>query len=141
MADKNIKNPLEELYTDASGQLDQAELATLLRPFLRIHRDTGTIIFTNAGIALPATKKIVLFLLAKKALYLLGSIPSEWITPKQIKVEFGKNIPAGTIDANLKRLSRHGPLKGDSGKYFIPDFNFPQVREIFSKLSGENYGR
>lgn len=137
MADKNIKNPLEELYTDA-GQIDAATLMSILKPFIRLHRDTGTVIYTPLGMSLSANKKIILLFLAKKALFLLGVIPSETLAPKDVKSEFSKkHIPPGTIDAALKRLSEKGPLRGQDGKYFVPDFNLPQVQEMFNKLNDE----
>ncbi len=136
MTDKNIGNKLEELYTDA-GQIDEAELLRILKPFLRLHRETGTVIYTQVGMKLSATKKIILLFLAKKALFLLGAIESEFLRPKDVKLEFGKNIPHGTIDATLKHFSEKGPLRGKDGKYFIPDFNFFQVQEIFNKLTDE----
>jgi hypothetical protein len=134
MADKNISNPLEELYTD-NRQVDTANLLSILKPFIRLHKETGTVIFTPLGISLSANKKIVLLFLAKKALFLLGVIASEPLAPKDVKLEFGKNIPPGTIDAALKRFSEKGPLRGQDGKYFIPDFNLPQVQEMFSKFN------
>lgn len=134
--DKNTGNKLEELYTDA-GQIDEAELLRILKPFIRLHRETGTIIYTQIGMKLSAAKKIVLLFLAKKALFLLGAIESEFLAPKDVKLEFDKNIPHGTIDATLKRFSERGPLRGKDGKYFIPDFNFYQVQEIFNKLTAE----
>ena len=134
MADKKIGNPLEELYTDNS-QIDMASLLSILKPFIRLHRETGAVIFTPLGISLSANKKIVLLFLAKKALFLLGATPSEFLAPKDVKLEFGKNIPPGTIDAALKRFSEKGPLRGQDGKYFVPDFNLPQVQEIFSKFN------
>lgn len=136
MADKNNQNPLEELYTD-SGQIDQTALLSTLKPFIRLHRETGTVIYTQVGMALSANKKILLLFLAKKALYLLGAIPAEFLAPKEVKVEFGKNIPPGTIDAALKRFLERGPLKVQNGKYFIPDFNFYQVQEMFNQPSNE----
>jgi len=132
MADKNNKNPLEELYTD-SGQIDQEALFSTLKPYIRLHRETGAVIFTSVGMGLSATKKILLLFLARKALYLLGAISSEYLAPKDVKLEFGKNIPHGTIDASLKRFLERGPLKAQNGKYFIPDFNFYQVQEIFNQ--------
>lgn len=134
MMDKNKNNPLEELYTDVGGQINPSDLLLILKPFLRIHRETSTVIYTPTGMGLPANKKIILLLLAKKALYLLGAIPSEFMAPKEIKIEFGKNIPSGTIDGTLNRLSENGPVKSQGGKYFIPDFNFSQVQELFKKI-------
>ena len=136
MVDKNNINPLEELYTD-SGQVDQEALLSTLKPYIRLHRETGTVIFTPIGMGLSATKKILLLFLAKKALYLLGAVSSEYLAPKDVKLEFGKNIPHGTIDASLKRFLERGPLKVQDGKYFIPDFNFYQVQEIFNQSNNK----
>jgi hypothetical protein len=136
MVDKNNKNPLEELYTD-SGQVDQEALLSTLKPYIRLYRETGTVIFTPIGMGLSATKKILLLFLAKKALYLLGAVSSEYLAPKDVKLEFGKNIPHGTIDASLKRFLERGPLKVQNGKYFIPDFNFYQVQEIFNQSNNK----
>lgn len=131
MVDKNLANPLEELFTDVSSNIDQAELLAVLKPYLAINRDTKRIIFTPEGLKVNAVKKIVLLLLAKKALKLLALLEQESISPSEMKEEFGKNMPSGTIDSTLKRISDSGMVKGDEGRYFIPDFNFPQIKELF----------
>lgn len=135
MADKNNNNPLDELFTDSGNQIDPANIVNILKPMLRINRDTQKVLFTPKGMKLTASNKIILFVLAKKVSFIQGIATNEEVTPKEIKEELGKNIPAGTIDASIKRLSENGPLKGQSGKYFIPDFNFEQVEQIFSKYN------
>ena len=132
---KKIGNPLDELFTDAISQIDPASLAAILKPFVRINKETKRILFTPQGMNITANNKIILFVLVRKAMLLQGVSESDSIRPKEIKEELGKSIPAGTIDAALKYLSEKGPLKGQDGKYFIPDFNFPQVEEIFNKLN------
>jgi hypothetical protein len=132
MTDMKDANPLEELYTDALSQIEPAALATILKPYVRINRENKNIIFTHDGMALTANNKIILFLLARKVMFINKEITSEAIAPKDIKS--GLNLPAGTIDAALKQLSEKGPLRGEKRKYLIPDFNFNQVQGIFSKL-------
>jgi len=131
---KKTSNPLDELFTDAKSQIDPTSLAAILKPFLRINKENKRIIFTPLGMDITANNKIILFVLARKAMFLQGISESDSVRPKEIKEELGKGIPAGTIDAGLKYLSEKGPLKGQDRKYFIPDFNFPQVEEIFNKL-------
>jgi len=131
MADKPNKNPLEELFTDSSNHIDPNELLALLKPFIGINRQNNKVIFTPEGLILKPNKKIILFLLSRKVLYLLGALSSEALAPRDIKSEFSKNIPAGTIDVTIKRLSDTGLIKGDQGKYYIPDFNFPKIKEMF----------
>ena len=134
MEDKKNTNPLDELFTTSSSQIEPAALAVILKPFLRINSESKQVLFTPAGMNITANNKIILFILARKVMHIQGIIDSEPIAPKNIKRELGKNIPAGTIDAALKHLSEKGPIKGQNGKYFIPDFNFPQVQDIFNKL-------
>jgi hypothetical protein len=135
VVDKNKNNPLDELFTDSCSQIEPAAIAALLKPFIRINRDTQRVIFTPVGMNLTANNKIILFILARKVTFMRGINTSEAVAPKEVKAGLGKNIPSGTIDAALKRLSENGPIKGQDGKYFIPDFNFPQVEEIFNKLN------
>lgn len=135
MVDKNVNNPLDELFTDSGSQIEPSEITALLKPFLRINRENKRILLTPDGMDLSSNKKIILFILARKAMHMRGVVDSESIAPKDIKKELENNIPAGTIDSALKRLSEKGPLKSQDGKYFIPDFNFPQVKEIFSNIN------
>ena len=132
---KKTGNPLDELFTDAKSQINPASLSAVLKPFLRINKENKRVIFTPKGMNITANNKIILFVLARKAMFLQGVSESDSVRPKEIKEELGKSIPAGTIDAGLKYLSEKGPLKGQDRKYFIPDFNFPQVEEIFNKLN------
>lgn len=132
MADKET-NPLTELYSDASGTMEPGELSEFLKPFLLINRSNKKIFFTSDGLLLPPKKKIILFLLARKALFLLDDIEEEEIVPKELKREFKKSIPAGTIDGNLKRLSDTGLIRNDNSKYFILDISFPKIKDWFNK--------
>jgi len=131
MTDKKIRNPLEELYSDAASAINSKELAEFLKPFLRINRTNKKVFFALDGLQLQPKKKIILLLLARKALFLLGDIEEEETAPKILKREFQKSIPQGTIDVNLKRLREEGIIRGDDSKYFIPDINFQRIREMF----------
>ncbi|MCX6791562.1 MAG: hypothetical protein NT149_00805 [Candidatus Gottesmanbacteria bacterium] len=133
MADKMTPNPLDEIFTDSQSQIDHSSIAAVLKPFLRINRENNRVLFTPTGMKITANNKIILVILVQKVLHMQGIIDTESVTPKEIKEEL-RDIPAGTIDAALKHLSERGPLKGQDGRYFIPDFNFPQVQEIFNKL-------
>jgi hypothetical protein len=142
MEEKNNKNPLSELFTDASHNIDPKQLTEVLKPYLAINRSNNNILFTPDGLALGAGKKIILFLLSRKALFTLGAITDEAVAPKEIKAAFQKNMPAGTIDGTLKILTDSGLVKGDDGKYFVPDFNFPKIKIMLAvKTEKEKHGR
>jgi len=130
MDDKINHNPLEELFTDASGHLEPSELLALLKPYIGINREKHTIVYTPEGLALNASKKIILLLLGKKALKLLSVSENEAISPKEMKDEFGRNMPSGTIDSTLKRLFDQGYIQAEKGQYFVPDFIFPKIKEF-----------
>ena len=134
MDDKNLNNPLDELFTDSGSQTDPEELAMILKPFLRIHRDSGRVLFTTEGMKISANNRIILFILARKAMYMQKIKELDSIAPKEIKEELGQNIPFGTIDASLKRLLEKGLINSRNGKYFVSDFNFPQILEIFAGI-------
>ncbi len=138
MVDKISNNPLEELYTDSNNHVDPKMLLEILRPFIRINRESKKVIFTTNGIKLTSNNKILVFLLTKKAMWLLKDQLSELVVPKEIKDEFNKNIPFGTIDVNLKRLSDKGLIKNDQGKYFVPDFNLPEIEKMLKKKEDAN---
>ncbi|HEY5259283.1 MAG TPA: hypothetical protein VIJ46_01455 [Rhabdochlamydiaceae bacterium] len=142
MEEKNNKNPLSELFTDATHNIDPKQLAEVLKPYLAINRSNNKILFTPEGLTLNASKKIILFLLSRKALLALGAITEEAVTPKEVKAAFQNNMPDGTIDANLKRLSDSGLVKGDDGKYLVPDFNFSKMKVMLAvKAEKEKHGR
>lgn len=134
MEHKKNSNPLDELFTNSSSQIEPVVLAGILKPFLRINSERKQVLFTPTGMNITANNKIILFILARKVMHIQGLVGSEPVAPKDIKKELEGNIPAGTIDAALKHLSEKGPIKGQNGKYFIPDFNFSQVQDIFNKL-------
>lgn len=131
MVDKNKFNPLDDLFTDDVSQIDHAALASILKPYIRINRESKNVNFTSDGLRITAANKIILYFLAKKVMFIKGEVESEVMTPRDVKE--GLSLPSGTIDAALKRLSEKGPLRGQNGKYFIPDFNFEQVKELFLK--------
>jgi hypothetical protein len=133
MVEKNNLDPLAELYTDALSEIDPFTLTAILKPYVKINKETKNIIFTDKGIQITANNKIILFFLVKKLLYMQKVIEIEMATPREVK-EALKSVPSGTIDAAIKYLSEKGPLKGKDGKYIIPDFNIKQVEDIFSKL-------
>ncbi len=87
--------------------------------------------------ALTANNKIIVFILARKAMHMQKLVDSDSVAPKDLKEEFGRDVPHGTIDAGLKRLSERGPIRGQGGRYFLPDFNFAQVQELLSKVKGK----
>lgn len=131
MAEKNADNPLSEIFTDSTSQVDPKSIVAILKPFLRINRKDGSIFFTPNSTRLTAKKKILLFVLARKASYMQGIVESEWVTPKEVKSEL-ENIPSGTIDSAIKLLSEKGPLRGKDGKYCVPDLAFAQVEQAFN---------
>lgn len=137
MTDKIIDNPLDELFTDSISQVDPADLTSLLKPYIRINPETRRVLFTPDGMKITVRKKIILFLLVQKVMIMKELVEAEAVSPKEIKAGLGNSIPSGTIDVTIKRLSDIGILKGQDGKYFIPDFKFYLVKEIFNQNKKE----
>ena len=108
MTDKH--KVLEQLFTD-DKDINANELFNLLSPFIKINKDDKNIFFLDSALNHSLKNKILLFLLGKKALFLLGEIDTDHIKPKDIIKETG--IPKGSVLPTLKTL------KGTKGNSFV----------------------
>ena len=90
MTDKN--EVLKQLFTD-DNDIDTNDLFGILSPFIKINKSDKSIIFLDSTFKSSLKDKIVLFLLAKKALFLLGEIETDRVRSTDIIKETG--IPKG----------------------------------------------
>jgi len=129
MTEKN-KNVLKKLFTNKE-EIDPEELYTLLDPYIKINEDNKNIIFLDKAHKTSLKEKILLFLLGKKALFLLGEIESEVIPPKKIIEETG--LPKGSVLPTLKQLKE--PKGGNlissdvKGCCYINNYQFSKIKE------------
>jgi len=123
---RDDKDPLDELIVDEAKEADKAILAGLLKGHVELTK-TGKINFTETFYEYADWKKIMIYLLARKAISLkkLGADVKEATMP----VEIGKAILVSG-DTVSKRLARE--LKGFAEKnqdgYFIPNYRLLKCR-------------
>jgi len=111
---------LKDLLVDRA-QLDQELLAEVLLPFVGIDARTAQIVPVEGWMKLSPEAKILVFLLARKAMMALPEvdISVEGAAPKEIENDAG--IKGGTLRPKLVRLRAEGVLSQDAeGRYFVP---------------------
>ena len=125
MTEKN--EILKKLFTD-DNDLDANELFDLLSPFVKINKANKNIIFLESA-EQPLKNKIILFLLAKKVLFMLGEIESDRVRSVDIKKETG--IPKGSVNPTLKLLKEtkgNSLVSSDATGYYITSYQFSKIK-------------
>lgn len=102
-------NPLQELVGE--DELDRELLLSILNPYLRFD-DKGHIVYKPIFGSLPSKDKILVFLLARKALSDLGLETEEAVSPSTIADEISAN--GNTVRSSLSRLKSQGLVKKGS---------------------------
>jgi len=120
MAEKH-KDPLDAIVI--SSEVVEGEnrklLADLLKPYVRIDPDTGSIHFIKYPPPLSAKQHILVYLLAKLALSSKKPEYSPAAQPKEI--EEATRLPGGTVRPKLRQLlEEHVISQGEEGYYVEP---------------------
>jgi hypothetical protein len=119
---------LKSLFT-ASDDLDQKLLLEILVPFLVINGENKKIYFNEKGHQQTNEGKVILSLLAYKAMYVEKIIPSEEVSPVALISLFG--FKRGTIHPLLKKLREKGLVTAINGKYTIPNHRLYDIKQRF----------
>lgn len=119
---------LDELVIDARD-LDREMVATLLRPYLRIDRASGEVIPLEPWDHAPNEVRVLLYLLARRAMYALG-VTSEGCAASPVAIERSTGIPGGSVRPALKRLLKARVVaKQDGTSYIVPNYAMSRVRD------------
>lgn len=119
---------LDDLIVDET-ELDRDLLAGILAPYVRLSRGSGKPIFTPAFATLPASNKVLVFLLARKAAVSLELAPGpESASPKEIAES--TSIPHGTVKPVVIGLVKRGLLQGKAEAYSIPSHALFTIKEV-----------
>ena len=127
MAEKN--EILHKLFTD-DNDVNADELFELLSPFIKINKTTKNIIFLDPAHEMPLKNKMILFLLAKKVLFLLGQSESDRVKPRDLIEETG--IPKGSVLPTLKNLKEKkggGLISSDAEGYYITSYQITKIKK------------
>lgn len=124
-----MENPLETLVVSGK-ELNRDLVAKVLAPFLKIDGDTCSIIPSERWVKLNNESKIMLFLLARKAMKALDlAIENEGATPTEIETELG--IKGGSVrPAVRKLLDQRIIARTSEGRYFMPNYSIEKTRVL-----------
>ena len=122
-----MDDPLDKIFT-SDREVDLKVLSEILFPFVKINSEDFTIFFTDSGNKLPINKKLIIFLLAKKALCIKGKVKVESVTPNDIIDQ--TDLKSGSVHPGLKQLRDRNLAIVKDGRYFIPNYQINEVKEL-----------
>lgn len=111
--------------------LDKKLLAEILSPFLTVDAETKKIYFTENGYNQTTEKKIILFLLAHKAMFVEGITNSEGLLPASLISSLG--LKRGTVHPLLKKMREKGLAMAVNGEYVIPNHHLYRIKKLLMK--------
>lgn len=132
MTDIDENDPLAELLVDAA-QIDRRAIADAIKGKVAIDQKSSRVVALPAYDALDARRKILAILLARKAAHLLGVVPTEGLSNKDVTSETG--LPPGTAAPSLKSLRELRLVGQDESKaYMVPN---PKLGPAIEFLRGD----
>jgi hypothetical protein len=128
-----MKDELEDLLVDGK-ELDKKLVAEILSPYLRIDRQTLGIRPQGAWDDLKAHFKILLYLLARKAMKALDlNLPEESASATEIMVNTG--LKMGTVNPALRELFRDGVVvQTEKRQYLIPNHAIERIKAMILEV-------
>ena len=126
-----MSNELEDLLVDGK-EMDKKLVAELLSPYVKIDKNTREIRPLGAWNDASANVKILIYLLARKAMIALGlNLDEEAATNSQIINDTG--IKKGTVHPAVRQLYSDKIIEQTKGKkYYVPNYSIEKVKSMMS---------
>jgi DNA-binding transcriptional ArsR family regulator len=123
-----MDDALEELVI-GEKKLDRKLVADILSPYVRLDRDTRNISPIEAWLGLGTDLKILVYLVARKAMMLLRfGLEAERATASEIASD--TNLKLDAVNRLLRKMYAEGLLDRSKGRrYFVPDDVLDRVME------------
>lgn len=123
-----VTEKLKELLVSEQDVLEDLILAAL-RGIVSLDSKSGEIYPTEKYGWLKADAKICVFLMGRKAAYLLGLVTGETASAKIIRERTG--MPLGTVNPNLRALLERGVLaQNEEKEYYLPAHGLTLAHQI-----------
>lgn len=120
-------------------ELDEALVASVLKPVLRIDEETAGIRPQGGWRKASNEAKILSYLLARKAMTALGlEIGQEAASPREIIAATG--LPRGSVHPTLKALYERRPQaveRDSASRYWVPNWAVDEACSIIGRSVGE----
>lgn len=123
----NEKDELDELFVDKNEPVDKKILVEILKPFVTIDSE-GVISFSQEFNKLKESKKVLVYLLCKKAMVLRG-IKGINEPSKQSEVMEKAMVSKSNAKNALFTLYK-GIVKKDGEGYIIPNYNLLKTKSL-----------
>ncbi|MBA7649976.1 hypothetical protein ES703_57775 [subsurface metagenome] len=124
---------LEDLVVSGE-ELDQKLVAEILAPYVRLDKDRCSIRPIEGWLRLSEEQKILVYLLARKAMVALNfDLATEGVTASEVVQNTG--VKKGTAHPALRKLLNDDRLLEQSTdhRYFVPNYAIPQIKSILSE--------
>ena len=123
-----MDDALEALVV-SEKKLDRKMLAHILSSYVRLDKDTNNISPLEAWLGLGTDLKILIYLLARKAMVLLHfELEAERTTASEIARD--TNIKLDAVNPLLRKMYAEGIVDRSKGRrYFVPDDAIERVAE------------
>lgn len=120
---------LEDLIVSGT-ELDKKLVAEILAPYVQLDKDKCTIRPTEGWTRLSNDQKLLIYLLARKAMVALGfDLGTEGATASEVIADTG--VKSGTAHPALRKLLGNRLIDQSQDKrYFIPSYAIAQIKSL-----------
>lgn len=128
-----MNSELDALFVDGT-EIDKNLVADILSPFIRIDKNTCEIRPLGKWRELKANVKILIYLLARKAMIAYGlGIDEEAASNAEIVKNIG--VVSGTVRPILRQMYKENSLAQSAGrKYYIPKHAIERAKDIINEV-------
>ncbi len=127
-----MSDELEKLLVSGK-ETDKKMVAEILEPFLRIDKETCDIRPLSSWSDLKANIKILLYLIARKAMVALGlPLPEERASATEVMQKTG--MKRGTVNPALRDLFEDRVIEqSEDKKYYVPNYAIEKVKAMIGE--------
>lgn len=124
-----MSSELEKLLVNGT-EMDQKLVGEILTPYIRIDENTYGIRPQKNWSGLSAYNKILIYLLARKAMKAMGlNIDEE--AASNVEIINTTGVKKGTVHPAVRKLYNDGILtQTKNQKYYVPNYSIEQVKEM-----------
>ena len=128
-------NDVLEALVVGKTKLDRELVASILSPYVRLDKDTHNIHPLEAWLGLGSDLKILVYLLARKAMVLLRfGLEAEGATASEVARD--THLKLSTVNPILRKMRAEGILvQATDRRYFVPNESIERIEEIFKRQS------
>jgi hypothetical protein len=132
-----MNDELKDLLVSGK-EIDKKLVAEILKPYLRIDEETCDIRPLSSWSDLKVNTKILLYLIARKAIVALGlPLPDEKASATEIMQKTG--MRKGTVNPALRNLFEDRVIEqSEDKKYYVPNYAIEKVKNMISKKFDKN---